>query len=1268
MLNTELPSYFDLFFSKSPEAILIIDNQLQIVYANTSFNIISGLKEYNPKDLNELLLHCSEADRVTGLIQQAFKGDSVFSQPIQCFAEDEFNKDWFKVEAYPITSEDKDSGYVILVLNNVTDQVNQKPELDVQRDMYKALYNASHVPYQSLSDDGLIRDVNPAWLETLGYSEVEVIGMSFGDLLHDEDLPVFLENFKKLRKVGSVSGTSYRIRHKDGSYRHIMVKGKIGINRNTNTKQTYCVFQDITSRIKVEKELEIEQRRIRTLMSNVPGIVFRCKVDEHWTMECLSDGCYSLTGYKPNEFIGNNALTFDSIIHEDDRESVRDAILEATKEMSHYEVEYRVITKSGVVKWVWERGISIEEIDGENILEGFITDITERILYRKQLEKNEVLLSAILDTVPDYVWVKNEDGQYVSCNKKLRDLFQKGNEEIIGKSDIDIVSKEQAELFRSYDKLVLEKMKPITYEQTIKNTVTGNDIELETHKAPLYDDTGQLIGILGVGRDITEKKNITNRLLDKERQIQAIYDDKTTFIGVLDSEFRLIECNNSALNFINCSLDDVQNLPFPDLPWWRGSEPCRQKLIESLKRAKEGKSVIFRAKNFGANDEVKYVNLSVRPISNSQGEICSFLVEGQDVTETFRIREELQASEEKFKRLSENAKDMIFRMSLPEGKYEYVNSSAKTVMGISAEEFYAHPLIIKEILHSDWLDIFKKGWEDITNGSVKPVMEYQIVTPEGETKWIHQRSVIVKNNDGVPIALEGIATDLTELKHVQEELEKNQIRYIKAQALGKVGNWEYDIKTDEYWGSAESKKIYGFSEDKIKLTSEEVEGCIPDRERVHQALVDLLEHNKHYDIEFEINTFDKGIKKMIHSTAFIEYDKNGEPLKVTGLIQDVSERVENNNKLMNLNQRLKLATESADLGIWELDLVAGTLIWDNKMFQIYEIDPDLFSYHYSSWVDVIFEEDREKVSEEFRSSLNSGKYKCEYRITTPTGQVKVIESYATFLYSQCGKPVRMYGINRDITKNKTRDEELENYKNHLELLVNERTQELEEANQELESFSYSVSHDLRAPLRAISGFCNILEEDYSDGLDEEGKRLLSIITNNALTMNQLITDILRLSRITRKEINKVYTDMNVVVNSCFCSVANEQEKKDFEFVVHNLDMAPCDPNSMKLVWSNLIGNALKYSSKSEKKKIEVTSYLESDRIIYQIQDWGAGFNEEYSEKLFGVFQRLHKPDEFSGTGIGLALCKRIINKHDGNISAKGKIGYGATFRFYLPLE
>lgn len=234
-----------------------------------------------------------------------------------------------------------------------------------------------------------------------------------------------------------------------------------------------------------------------------------------------------------------------------------------------------------------------------------------------------------------------------------------------------------------------------------------------------------------------------------------------------------------------------------------------------------------------------------------------------------------------------------------------------------------------------------------------------------------------------------------------------------------------------------------------------------------------------------------------------------------------------------------------------------------------------------------------------------------------------------------------------------------------ESLVN-KNKELEFANKELDSFSYSVSHDLRSPLRSINGYAGIFKETYNDKLDEEGKRILNTIIENTLKMSNLIDSLLNFSRLGRKQMTKVNLDMNLLVTETIKDCETEQVNKNTDWNIKELLPVKGDVHLLKQVFCNLISNAIKYTGKKDKPEIEIGCQPDDKEITYYVKDNGAGFNMDYSNKLFGVFQRLHGDKDFKGIGIGLALVQRIVSRHGGRVWAEGETDKGATFYISLP--
>ncbi|MFA6014940.1 MAG: ATP-binding protein [Gallionellaceae bacterium] len=368
-------------------------------------------------------------------------------------------------------------------------------------------------------------------------------------------------------------------------------------------------------------------------------------------------------------------------------------------------------------------------------------------------------------------------------------------------------------------------------------------------------------------------------------------------------------------------------------------------------------------------------------------------------------------------------------------------------------------------------------------------------------------------------------------------------------------------------------------------------------------------------------------------------------------------------------ERLQLATRAADIGVWDWDIVNNQLKWDECMYRLYRTQPEDFSSDYDAWMRCVHPDDAKMVNDTIQAALRGeNEYRQEFRIIWPDSSVRVIQTASKTFRDPKGTPLRMIGTNIDITERKQEEEEIRQLNQALEQRVSERTAQLEAANKELEAFSYSVSHDLRTPLRAIAGFSRILLEDYENKLDSEGKRLLNVVCDNTYRMGQLIDDILNFSRTGRLELNLTGIDMEQLAREVYAELQLSVATDKLQLEIDTIPSAQGDRAMMHQVFANLLSNAIKFSRNSQPPRIRVGAYVEGNEAIYFVQDNGIGFDMQYVDKLFGVFQRLHSVTEFEGTGIGLAIVKRIITRHGGRVWAEGKVSEGTTIYFALPTK
>lgn len=363
--------------------------------------------------------------------------------------------------------------------------------------------------------------------------------------------------------------------------------------------------------------------------------------------------------------------------------------------------------------------------------------------------------------------------------------------------------------------------------------------------------------------------------------------------------------------------------------------------------------------------------------------------------------------------------------------------------------------------------------------------------------------------------------------------------------------------------------------------------------------------------------------------------------------------------------RFQSLVESTSAIPWELDLSTWRFIFVGHQAEIVFGYPLEDWYQDNFWVDHLHPDDRDaSLSFCQAAAAEARDHQFEYRMLATDGRVVWIHDDVQVI-SEAGQPVRLQGFMFDISSRKKMEDELRHHRDQLETQVTARTTELETANKELESFSYSISHDLRAPLRSISSFSQIILEDHGKSLDGEAQKLFSRVITNANRMSELIDDLLKLSRLGREELHRASLNFDQLTANIIQSLKDNDEQRSVEFTCGELGSVTADPQLLKIVIENVLGNAWKYTSKIDNAHIIMGKEVQNDETIYFVKDNGAGFNMEYADKIFGAFQRLHKQDEFEGTGIGLATVQRIIHRHGGRIWAESELGKGASFYFTL---
>jgi len=433
---------------------------------------------------------------------------------------------------------------------------------------------------------------------------------------------------------------------------------------------------------------------------------------------------------------------------------------------------------------------------------------------------------------------------------------------------------------------------------------------------------------------------------------------------------------------------------------------------------------------------------------------------------------------------------------------------------------------------------------------------------------------------------------------------------------------------------------------------------LPLRKMLEEILLKDIQFN---DFEMEQDFPTIGHKAMLLNARQILHKENQAKMILLA-IEDITEHKRWEEILRKRDERFRQVAENAGEWIWEVD-VNGLYTYASPAVEKilgYEPEEIIGMKHFYDFFAPDMQEEFKKIAFEIFDRKEAFKNSVRQYVHRNSNLI-FLETSASPVLDDKGNLLGYRGVDKDITERKQAEEEIKRLNEDL----NRRAVELEAVNKEIESFSYSVSHDLRAPLRAIDGFSRILLQDYLDKLDDEGKRLLNIIQGNTQRMGELIDDLLALSRIGRKDIELSDIDMDKLAKVVCDEIKAANHERKLQFDIKPLPPAYGDSGMIHQVFFNFLFNAIKFTKHRETAIIEVGGYVDGSENVYYVKDNGVGFDMRYKDKLFGAFQRLHSETEFEGTGIGLAIVQRIINRHGGRIWAEGKVDEGATFYFTL---
>jgi PAS domain S-box-containing protein len=832
---------------------------------------------------------------------------------------------------------------------------------------------------------------------------------------------------------------------------------------------------------------------------------------------------------------------------------------------------------------------------------------------------------------------------------------------------------------------------------------------------PDTDAEGALRCVIVSFVDVSKRYETEKRLRISERRYRTLAENSSQAVWSMGAQSRVIEDIPSWRSFTGQTVEDCKGVG-----WLAAIHPDDRKRVDAARvRAVEaGAPYVIECRLRRQDGEYRIVVMRSAPIAENGCAIYEWIGSFNDVTERKQAEEAVRKSEIKHRSLVAAMADGVISQDA-NGVITAINPATERIVGRTAEQLLGRPPEESRwsAVHEDGTPFPSESFpaeDTLRTGEPHSNVVMGVRQPDGAVRWVSINSEpLVVEGETKPYAVVSTLHDITRLKLANLERE-DHLRFLETmdrinQAMLKTRDLERlagnvldsllaTFECDRAWlvGPCDSKEaLWPAPIERTRPGVPEMVDMPSDAEYAAMSRIVLdadgpVRFGPGHDHPLPLHALERfGFCSMI---AMALRPKSGAPwqfglyrrscahawtLEEARLFQEVGRRFSNALSML-MTHRALCESERKYREVFN-NVSDSLFLFDTTgdgCFRYVDMNPVAEKVSGVSRTEVIGKTIEEaaafKIAQDalapLRRCLETGvSLSYEERLDLPPGP-RILHTVLLPVRSEMGRIYRLIIFNRDITELKQAEDEVRKLNSELEQRVAQRTAALEEANAELEAFSYSVSHDLRTPLRAIDGFSSILMEEHKDQLDDDGKRCLAIVRQGATRMGRLIDDILQFSRMSRRETDMETIDIAAQTREVFDELRASTPDRDIRLILGDLPPVHCDRAMIRQVLVNLLGNAIKFTARQPTAVVNVSGTGGETENAYCVKDNGVGFNMRYVEKLFGMFERLHTSGEFDGTGIGLAIVKRIIERHGGRIWAEGKEGEGAEFHFTLPVR